>query len=92
MAVLTTHGLCVNVRLEQAEEYLQKTHESEVMVDVDIATLDIKKPEEHGSLADCKLRVYLAPDSQRGHVHLVGHQASDGSLIYTNAILIAQMI
>ncbi|AYF86791.1 hypothetical protein SA496_11320 [Pseudomonas sp. JS3066] len=80
-----------HLRLEQAEEYLQKSHLSEVMVDVDMATLDLSMPQEYSPLSDCQLRVYLDSDSNRGHFHLVGHRASDGSLIYTNSVLIAQM-
>lgn len=81
-----------HLRLEQAEEHLQKTHESDVMVDVDMATLELRLPEDYGPLSDCKLRVYLRPDDLRGQFHLVGHRASDGSLIYTNAVLIAQLM
>ena len=81
-----------HVRLEEAEEHLQQTHEPDAMVAVDMATLELKLPEGYGPLADCQLRVYLRPDDQRGQFHLVGHQASDGSLIYTNAVLIAQLI
>lgn len=81
-----------HLRLEQAEEYLQKAHKSEVMLDVDMATLDLSMPAGYGPLSDCRLRVYLDPSWQRGHFHLVGHRASDGSLIYTNAVLIAQML
>lgn len=79
-------------RLEQAEMHLQKTHEPEIMVDVDMAILDLKLPADCGPLSDCKLRVYLRPDDQRGQFHLVGHRASDGSLIYTNAVLIDQLL
>jgi hypothetical protein len=79
-------------RLEQAEVHLQKTHEPETMVDVDMATLDLKLPSDFGHLSDCKLRAYLCPDDQRGQFHLVGHRASDGSLIYTNAVLIDQLL
>lgn len=81
-----------HLRLEKAELHLQKTHEPEVMVDVDMATLDLKLPPDAGSLSDCKFRVYLRPDDQRGQFHLVGHRESDGSLIYTNAVLIDQLI
>jgi hypothetical protein len=93
--VLDIH-FCLNgtdhLHLEQAEEYLQRTQESEVMVDVDLATLELGLPKEHEPLSDCKLRVYLNPDTQRGHFHLIGHRASDGSLIYSNAVLIDQLI
>ncbi|WP_223521353.1 hypothetical protein [Pseudomonas sp. GL-B-19] len=77
-------------RLEQAEERLQKSHEREVMVDVDMATLDLIVPEGYGPLSDCQMRVYL--HLERGQYHLVGHRASDGSLIYTNAVLIDQQL
>jgi hypothetical protein len=77
-------------RLEDAEERLKATDEREVMVDVDMATLDLKVPEGYGPLSDCQMRVYL--HLERGQYHLVGHRASDGSLIYTNAVLIDQQL
>jgi len=80
-----------HLRLEQAEEHLQKTHESEVMVDVDMTTMELITPEECGPLSDCQFRVYLSASDQRGQFHLVGHRASDGSLIYTNAVMIDQL-
>ena len=76
--------------LEDAEERLQKTHEREAMVDVDMSTLDLKLPEGYDPLSDCQMRVYLHLD--RGQYHLVGHRASDGSLIYSNAVLIDQLL
>ncbi|MDD2046172.1 hypothetical protein [Pseudomonas putida] len=79
-----------HTRLEQAEERLQNSHEPEAMVDVDMPSLNLVIPEGYGPLADCQLRVYLDQD-QRGQFHLVGHRASDGSLIYSNAVLIAQL-
>ena len=77
-------------RMDQAEERLQKTQEPEVMVDVDMSTLDLTLPQGYGPLSDCQMRVYLHLD--RGQFHLVGHQSSDGSLIYTNAVLIDQLL
>ena len=77
-------------RMEQAEERLQKSQEPEVMVDVDMSTLDLTLPQGYGPLSDCQMRVYLHLD--RGQFHLVGHQSSDGSLIYTNAVLIDQLL
>lgn len=79
-----------HLRLEQAEERLQQTHEPEAMLDVDMSTLELETPEECGPLSDCQLRVYLSPD-QRGQFHLVGHRASDGSLVYTNAVMVDQL-
>lgn len=81
-----------HLRLEQAEEQLQRTHEQEVMVDVNLETLQLVLPEGCGPLSDCRMRVYLRPDDQRGQFHLVGHEDSDGSLIYTNAVLIDQLM
>ncbi|VVO44746.1 hypothetical protein [Pseudomonas fluorescens] len=80
----------LHLGLEQAEERLQKTHEPEAMVDVDMNTLELKLPEGYGPLSDCQMRVYI--HLERGQFHLVGHRASDGSLIYSNAILIDQLL
>lgn len=89
--------------LEQAEERLGKardTHEADesmrsretgIMVDVDVATLGLVMPADCGPLSDCQFRVYLGGEDMRGQFHLVGHLASDGSLIYTNAVMIDQL-
>jgi len=53
--------------------------------------MELITPEECGPLSDCQLRVYLSAGDQRGQFHLVGHRASDGSLIYTNAVMIDQL-
>ncbi|MFV3307462.1 hypothetical protein ACNFBT_19515 [Pseudomonas sp. NY15181] len=81
-----------HLRLEQAEDYLQNSGKRDVMVDADLDNLDLKMPEGYGPLSDCQYRVYLSHSDQRGHFHLVGHRASDGSLIYTNAVLIDQLL
>lgn len=81
-----------HLRLEQAEEYLQNSEARDVMVDADLDSLDLKMPEGYGPLADCQFRVYLSHSDRRGHFHLVGHRESDGSLIYTNAVLIDQLL
>lgn len=81
-----------HLRLEQAEEYLQNSGKRDIMVDADLDTLDLKMPEGCGPLSDCQYRVYLNRDDHRGHFHLVGHRARDGSLIYTNAVLIDQLL
>lgn len=80
----------LHLRLEEAEERLQKTHEPETMVDVDMDTLNLILPEGYGPLSDCQMRVYL--HYERGQFHLVGHRASDGSLIYSNVVLIDQLL
>lgn len=84
----------LHLRLEAAEIHLQNTHEPEAMVDVDMDTLNLIMPEGYGPLSDCQMRVYLHNElhNERGQFHLVGHRASDGSLIYTNAVLIDQLL
>lgn len=79
-----------HLRLEQAELRLQKTHEAETMIDADMTNMELGTPEACGLLSDCQWRVYLDAD-QRGQFHLVGHRASDGSLVYTNAVMIDQL-
>jgi len=81
-----------HLRLEQAEEYLQNSGKHDIMVDADLDDLDLKMPDGYGPLSDCQYRVYLNQSDHRGHFHLVGHRASDGSLIYTNAVLIDQLL
>ena len=80
------------LRLERAEAYLQENGQREMMVDADMDSLDLTLPDDYGPLADCMFRVYLNHTDQRGQFHLVGHRASDGSLIYTNAVLIDQLL
>ncbi len=60
------------------------------MVDLDMSTMELITPQECGPLADYRYRVYLSQD-QRGQFHLVGHRASDGSLVYTNAVIVDQL-
>lgn len=81
-----------HVRLEAAEERLNKTLETEVMVDVDMSLMSLEMPPECGPLSDCQFRVYLSTSGdQRGQFHLVGHRESDGSLVYSNAVMIDQL-
>ena len=81
-----------HLHLEQAEERLQNSGAAEELVDVDLNTLELRTPPECGPLSDCHLRVYLRPEDQRGQFHLVGHRASDGSLVYSNAVLIDSLM
>ena len=70
--------------LEDAEDEPQRTHARESWVAVDSSTLELQFPAGFGPLSDCQLRVYLDRDER-------GHRASDGSLIYTNAVLVDQL-
>jgi hypothetical protein len=80
-----------HLRLEQAEVQLQTAETPEVMVAADMSTLGLITPQECGPLTDCQYRVYLSASEQRGQFHLVGHRASDGSLVYTNAVMVDQL-
>ena len=75
-------------RLEEAEEALKDSAEKEKMLDVRMADMELETPPQCGPLSDCQLRVYIHSDDERGHFHLVGHRASDGSLVYTNAMMV----
>ncbi|WP_419535528.1 hypothetical protein [Endozoicomonas sp.] len=77
--------------LEQAEETLLENGQDDMMIDIDISTMELETSKDCGGLADCQLRVYLSRDYQRGHFHLVGHSAIDGSLIYSNAVMVDQL-
>ncbi|MDX2464458.1 MAG: hypothetical protein QNK31_08120 [Porticoccus sp.] len=80
-----------HLELEAAEEELLKTKALEKFVDVNIDTLKLEVPSEVGLLSDCGLRVYLGPLDNRGQFHIVGHRASDNSLVYTNSVMVDQL-
>ena len=80
-----------HLRLEQAEAELQAEQKSELMVAADMSSLHLETPQECGPLADCQYRVYLSSSDHRGQFHLVGHRARDGSLVYTNAVMVDQL-
>ena len=81
-----------HLNLEQAEEHLRQSGEKEAWIDVDPHSFDLKPPPECGPLADYRLRVYLRDDDQRGQFHIVGHRASDGATVYTNALMIDMLM
>ncbi|MGI9295410.1 MAG: hypothetical protein ACR2PS_15635 [Pseudomonadales bacterium] len=74
--------------MEEAEERLKSSGERETFVAVAMATMELQTSDDCGPLSDCRLRVYLNPTDQRGHFHLVGHRASDGSLVYSNSLMV----
>ena len=81
----------LHLALEQAEERLQNSDATEVMIDADLQDLQLTTPEEVGDLVDCQFRLYLNPADNRGHFHLVGHRAADGSLVYSNSVMVDQI-
>ena len=78
-------------QLEQLEQLLEETGEKERLLDINIAEMELETPPGFGPLSDCQLRVYIHEDDRRGHFHLVGHRASDGCLVYTNAVMVDQL-
>ena len=80
-----------HLRLERAEDELQRSGAADIMVDADLSTLQLQTPPECGRLVDGQWRVYRGGEDLRGQFHLVGHRASDGSLVYSNAIMVDQL-
>lgn len=77
-----------HLQLEDVEEELQRTHAPEKYVDIDMDNMELETSKDCGPLSDCQLRVYLDKADHRAQFHLVGHRASDGSLIYSNAVMV----
>ena len=77
--------------LEDLEQDLASHPDDDLMVDLDTKRIELQTPPECGELSDCKLRVYVHKDDHRGHFHLVGHRASDGSLVYSDAVMVDQL-
>ncbi|NIB42825.1 hypothetical protein HBA55_24675 [Pseudomaricurvus alkylphenolicus] len=80
-----------HLELEKAEEELKTHPHDDLMLEVDPRQMEMQTPREIGLLSDCQLRVYLHKDDLRGHFHLVGHRAADGSLVYSNAVMVDQL-
>lgn len=77
--------------LEQAEEDLHHSQDTECFVPADLSTLELEVSDDLGELTDCQFRVYLRPFDQRGQFHLVGQRVLDHSLVYTNAVMVDQL-
>ncbi|MRI34031.1 hypothetical protein EOPP23_13625 [Endozoicomonas sp. OPT23] len=77
--------------LEKAEEELQESTQSETFVPIDMTTMELATSNDCGELKDCKIRVYLRNNDQRGQFHLVANRVSDDCLVYTNAVMIDQL-
>lgn len=75
-------------RLEEAEEALQESGDDEMMLAISAEDMALELPESVGGLSDCLVRVYLNKQEDRGFFHIVGHRKSDGSLIYSDAVMI----
>lgn len=78
-------------RMEQAEEQLRVSGAADMMVEADMQSMALSIPEECGPLSDCKWRVYLGGEDMRGQFHLVGYSTRDGSLVYSNAVMVDQL-
>lgn len=93
---IETLHFCVSedthLRLEKAEQQLEESDQKEIFVDVDLATLELETSPDCGPLSDARLRVYISSTDGRGNFHLVGHRASDGSLVYSKAVMIETVL
>ncbi len=77
--------------LEKAAEDLHDKQQPEAFVPVDMSTMELSTSDDCGPLKDCKIRVYLRKNDQRGQFHLVANRVSDDCLVYTNAVMIDQL-
>ena len=77
-----------HLRLEQAEEELQRNGLGDTMIDADMQTLALVMPDGFGPLSECKWRVYLGGEGRRGQFHLFGYSREDGCLVYSNAVMV----
>jgi len=77
--------------MEQAEEELLETHAAEKFLPIDMSHMELQMPDASETLEDCQLRVVISRQSGRGQFHIVGHRASDHSLIYSNAVMVDQL-
>ena len=80
-----------HLKLEQVEDELHHSVHKEAMMPLDMSGMELETPDTCGPLSDCQARIYLSPDNERGQFHLVGHRSSDGSLVYTNSVMVDQL-
>lgn len=60
-------------------------------IPVDMSTLELKTPNECGTLLDCSFHVYVSKKDHRNHFFLKGHRAQDNALVYTNAVMVDEL-
>ena len=75
-------------RLEEVELELRSSDAKEAFLDLQDDDVILQPPAKCGSLADCRLRVYLRDDDDSGLFHLVGRRAKDDALVYTNSVMV----
>lgn len=81
----------LNLQIEALGEELRNTDKTELFLDVEPEALELRTSPECGQLCDCRIRVYL-DNENHGHFHLVAHGASDQSLVYSNAVMVAILL
>jgi hypothetical protein len=74
--------------LARLEEALKGREQNEMMIDIDANKLQLDTPDECSDLSDCKIRLYIDEESRAGLFHVVGRQARDNSLIYTEPAMV----
>lgn len=81
-----------HLKMEAAEDQMtqdSKAHEMDIPVDID--SLELQLPPDCEALSDAAFHVYRHAHEGRSHFFLTGHRASDGALVYSNAVLVDQL-
>ena len=80
-----------HIRLEQAEEMLLSSGRPELFIPVNKDTMELSMSGDCGDIGECQFRVYLSPQTNRGHFHLVASELENNALVYSNAVMIDQL-
>lgn len=80
-----------HLKLERLEETLLHEGKSEAYIPVE-NDIEIETPAEVDHVNQWKVRVFLSRNEDpRGMFHLVGEQSKDGSLVYSNSVMVDQL-
>ncbi len=74
--------------LEEMEDELVESNQREMFKDIEPESIHLQMPDNFGELSDCQVRMYMPRGVDSGQFHLVGHRASDNSLVYTDAVMV----
>jgi hypothetical protein len=79
-------------KLEALEDKLRESDQQELFADVDDTAIEVETPAAVDGLKECKVRLYVDREEQAAHFHVIGRQAGDNSLIYTNPVLVRTLV
>jgi hypothetical protein len=83
-------GEQAHLKLERLEESLQEKGQHETYVD-SMYDISVDSTEDITDVDEWKVRLFLSRDDQRGMFHLVGHRSKDGSIVYSNSVMVDQL-